>query len=230
MTNSHTILVGYSGSLFENLLKENSKLTSEFIVLEDNNEKCSFLKNFDVRPIKVMTFYEGIEYISNSNDSFKLYLSVSSSPKKRILARNLFKTKNIAFPSIFQESAKISMFSNISKGVYLGDFTTIESNTKINEFSFINSHTHIGHDSNIGRFCLLGGSVIVNGQCLVEDYCFLGSSVTVINGKRIGKGSVIQAGTVITEDIPDFSFVNNNPFKVFPVGILGKEFQIASNN
>ena len=85
-----------------------------------------------------MPFSEGIEYISNSNDIFKLYIGVSSSPKKRILARDLFKTKNILFPPIFQESAKISMFSNISKGIYLGDFTTIESNTKINEFSLYN--------------------------------------------------------------------------------------------
>ena len=49
----------------------------------------------------------------------------------------------------------------------------------------------------------------------------------VINGKKIGKGSVIQAGTCITQNIPPFSFVSGNPLKILPLQILGKKFLVS---
>lgn len=36
----------------------------------------------------------------------------------------------------------------------------------------------------------------------VEDDCWIGSNVTILDGVTIGKGSVIGAGTLVTKDIP----------------------------
>ena len=157
-----------------------------------------FIEKFNIKGLKVISFEDGIKFISNSGKSFEIYISVSSTPKRRLLTKNYFKSKNIIFPSLFQDSSKLSIFSNLKKGIYLGEYTTVESNVKVNDFSFINSHTHIGHDSSIGEFSILGGGVIINGGCKVEEYCMLGSSVTVIMVKH-RRGSVIQAGTCITK-------------------------------
>ena len=42
---------------------------------------------------------------------------------------------------------------------------------------------------------------------VVEDDCWIGSYVTILDGVTIGKGSVIGAGTVVTKDIPKGSIV-----------------------
>lgn len=41
----------------------------------------------------------------------------------------------------------------------------------------------------------------------IEDDCWIGSNVTILDGVTIGKGSVIGAGTLVTKDIPAGSIV-----------------------
>ena len=41
----------------------------------------------------------------------------------------------------------------------------------------------------------------------IEDDCWIGSNVTILDGVTIGKGSVIGAGTLVTKDIPAGSVV-----------------------
>jgi acetyltransferase-like isoleucine patch superfamily enzyme len=41
----------------------------------------------------------------------------------------------------------------------------------------------------------------------IEDDCWIGSNVTILDGVTIGKGSIIGAGTLITKDIPAGSIV-----------------------
>lgn len=41
----------------------------------------------------------------------------------------------------------------------------------------------------------------------VEDDCWIGSNVTILDGVTIGRGSVIGAGTLITKDVPAGSIV-----------------------
>lgn len=41
----------------------------------------------------------------------------------------------------------------------------------------------------------------------VEDDCWIGSNVTILDGVTIGRGSVIGAGTLITKDVSDGSVV-----------------------
>ena len=41
----------------------------------------------------------------------------------------------------------------------------------------------------------------------IEDDCWIGSNVTILDGVTIGKGSVIGAGTLVTKDIPTGSIV-----------------------
>jgi acetyltransferase-like isoleucine patch superfamily enzyme len=48
----------------------------------------------------------------------------------------------------------------------------------------------------------------------VEDDCWLGSEVRVLDGVTIGQGSVIGDGSVVTKDIPSYSIAVGVPAKV----------------
>ncbi|MBD0343801.1 MAG: acyltransferase [Coleofasciculus sp. Co-bin14] len=48
----------------------------------------------------------------------------------------------------------------------------------------------------------------------IEDDCWLGAGVKVLDGVTIGRGSVIGAGAVVTKDIPPFSVAVGVPAKV----------------
>lgn len=41
----------------------------------------------------------------------------------------------------------------------------------------------------------------------IEDDCWIGSNVTILDGVTIGKGSVIGAGTLVTKNVPAYSII-----------------------
>lgn len=89
----------------------------------------------------------------------------------------------------------------------------------------------------IGSFCLLGADVqimdndfhklepegrwsdntpekIGSAPIVIEDNVFLGAGVKVMKGVRIGRNSVVGAGSVVTKDIPGDSIVVGAPARV----------------
>ena len=53
------------------------------------------------------------------------------------------------------------------------------------------------------------------GPCEIGADCWIGANVTILPGcERIGIGSVIGAGTIVTTSVPDFSIVVGNPGRV----------------
>jgi acetyltransferase-like isoleucine patch superfamily enzyme len=49
---------------------------------------------------------------------------------------------------------------------------------------------------------------------IIEDGCWLGNGVIVLDGVRIGSGCVIGAGSVVTRDVPAGSVAVGNPARV----------------
>lgn len=55
---------------------------------------------------------------------------------------------------------------------------------------------------------------VVQKGITIEDDCWIGSNVTILDGVIVGKGSVIGAGTLVTKDIPAGSIVLDKRNKI----------------
>lgn len=55
---------------------------------------------------------------------------------------------------------------------------------------------------------------IESDPVIVEDDVWIGTRAIVMPGIRIGKGSIVGAGAVVTKDIPPYSIVGGNPAKI----------------
>ncbi|GAX37007.1 acyltransferase [Nodularia sp. NIES-3585] len=58
---------------------------------------------------------------------------------------------------------------------------------------------------------------------VIEDDCWLGHGVTVLDGVTIGKGSVIGAGSVVNKDIPPYSVAVGAPIRVIKSRVSKKD-------
>jgi len=65
-----------------------------------------------------------------------------------------------------------------------------------------------GHDSNEIEFNNNSYSVVI------EDDVWIGARAILLSGAHIGKGSIISAGSVVSNNIPPYSIVVGNPARV----------------
>jgi len=49
---------------------------------------------------------------------------------------------------------------------------------------------------------------------IIEDDVWIGLRAIILPGRRIGRGSIVGAGSVITKDVPPYAIVGGNPSKV----------------
>jgi len=83
--------------------------------------------------------------------------------------------------------------------ISIGDDCTICPNVRL-----------IAHDASTKKH--LGYTKI--GMIDIGEKCFLGDSVIVLPGVKIGANSIIGAGAVVTHDIPEGSVAAGNPARV----------------
>ncbi len=106
----------------------------------------------------------------------------------------------------------------IGDRTYIGPYTCISglSNIRIGKDCLIASHSSIyAHNhvfSNPNK--TINHQGFVAKGIVIEDDCWIGTGVRVVDGVNIGKGSVIGAGAVVTKDIPPYSVAVGVPAKV----------------
>lgn len=54
---------------------------------------------------------------------------------------------------------------------------------------------------------------------IIEDDVWIGTRVIILPGKKIGRGAILGAGSVITKDVNPFAIVGGNPAKVIKMRV-----------
>ena len=94
---------------------------------------------------------------------------------------------------ILEDHVDLGASCTIDKGV-TGD-TTIKAGTKID------NQVHIGHDTVIGKKCLIASQTGIAGCVVIEDEVTIWGQVGTNSGITIGKGAVILRQTGVTKSI-----------------------------
>jgi len=71
------------------------------------------------------------------------------------------------------------------------------------------------HPTTIGDNVTIGHAAVLHG-CTIEDQCLIGMGAILLNGVRLGTGSIVAAGTLLPEgmEVPPRSLVMGSPGKV----------------
>ncbi len=149
--------------------------------------------------------------------------------------------------TILGEKCIIGANAIVYAGTVLGDRVFVADGANIRENCQIGSDTIIGRNvtvelnTKIGRFCKIQTAAHITGDCVIEDYVFIGPEVctmndkymgasdkpmlgphfkdycrvganaTILAGITIGKYAVVGAGSVVTKDVPDYEVWVGNP-------------------
>ena len=97
----------------------------------------------------------------------------------------------------------------IRENVVINRATHKGGQTVIGNDNFLMEGAHISHDTKVGNRCVFGYGTKIAGDCLIEDGVIFSSSVIENAKTRVGSGSMIQAGTTFSHDIPPYLICTN---------------------
>ena len=134
----------------------------------------------------------------------------------------------------------------IGKNFYIGRYSQIECDAYIgNNVIFANYVALVGrydhHFQQISMPIALASQIRdidynwkgLNSTIIIEDDVWIGYGAIIMSGIKIGKGSIIAAGSVVTKDITPYSIAGGNPAKFIRYRFTEEEIkshEIGLNN
>ncbi len=165
---------------------------------------------------------------------------VNQEVKQRIL--EVFKTSKIAsfkdgfldkadlYTQTFDIDKNIRLVpggSSVRAGAYIGKNVIIMPPSYVNigayigEETMVDSHVLVGSCAQIGKRIHLSAGVQIGGvlepigSCpnIIEDDCFIGANVVIVEGILIRKKAIIAPGVTLSKSIPIYDIVNSKMLK-----------------
>lgn len=120
---------------------------------------------------------------------------------------------------------------NIEKGAHFGagDKIRIGHNSGLGINCVIPNGSIIGNDVMMGPNCYIFSrnhsfertdipmrkqGYTPDKPVIIEDDVWIGRDVTIMIGRRIKKGSIVAARSVVTKDFPEYSVIGGNPARL----------------
>jgi bifunctional UDP-N-acetylglucosamine pyrophosphorylase/glucosamine-1-phosphate N-acetyltransferase len=129
-----------------------------------------------------------------------------------ILDHCVFRESHIEDGSTLGPFTHLRPHVTVRKGAKIGNFVEAKK-TDLGEGSKANHLSYLG-DAKIGKGVNIGAGTITcnydgvrKAETVIGDSVFIGSDTQLIAPVTVGAGSVIAAGTTVTENVPDDSLV-----------------------
>lgn len=115
--------------------------------------------------------------------------------------------------------------------IVVGSNAVIDGHVRIGSYVKIETGVYIPTHCEIGSYVFIGPRVVLTNDkypqkmreqyrpegAIIEDNVSIGANSTILPGVKIGEGSFIAAGSVVTKDIPPMSLVKGNPGQIEPL-------------
>ncbi|EOT2902271.1 transferase [Clostridium perfringens] len=155
----------------------------------------------------------GIDYLLKNEVDYEVVIAIANYKVKKDIVSKL-KDKGVKYATLVHPSLNLHTSVNIGEGTIIYEGVIISPNVIIGNQVIISPKSGIGHDSIIKDFVSILWNVSISGNDLIEEGVLLGSSSTVIQGKKVGMASIIGAGAVVISDVEKYTINIGVPSRV----------------
>lgn len=116
------------------------------------------------------------------------------------------------WPALVHPTVRLDRASaEVGPGVLLCAGVIGTVNVKLRPFSMVNLSCTIGHEAEIGEGCVLNPTANISGGVVLEEGVLIGTGAQVLQYLRVGKGSTVGAGSVVTKTVAEGTTVVGAP-------------------
>lgn len=102
----------------------------------------------------------------------------------------------------------------LGEGVILCPRATLTCDIHVGHHSALNLFTAVGHDARMGDFCQMHSYSELCGEVVLEDEVLVGTHATILPRGRVGRGSIVGAGSVVVGKVPAGVSVHGSPARL----------------
>ncbi|MCA1707002.1 MAG: NeuD/PglB/VioB family sugar acetyltransferase [Actinobacteria bacterium] len=126
-----------------------------------------------------------------------------SDPRDRARIVSCLDHASIDFPSVVHSTAVVSRHASLGQGTVVGPRTVISVNTVLSEFVTVASGCTVEHDVSVGSYSTLLPASNLCGGATLGDRVSIGTNATVLGGVDVGSDTIVGAGAVVGDDLPN---------------------------
>lgn len=138
-------------------------------------------------------------------------ISIGNNKQRERIAQTL---QSSEFGKAIHSSAIVSKTALVGDGSIITQGCVIQAEAEIGRHVIINTGASVGHECRISDFVHLHPHATLCGNVKVGVGTQIGASTVIIPNLTIGKWCVIEPGTIIVKDIPDYARVSGNPARM----------------
>jgi sugar O-acyltransferase (sialic acid O-acetyltransferase NeuD family) len=131
---------------------------------------------------------------------------------------------DFTFITTVHPSAQIGRGASIGAGTVLMAGTVVNSDSRIGAHCIFNTKASLDHDCVMDDFSSLAPGATVGGVARIGAYSAISLGANMIHGKKIGAHTVIGAGALVLDDIPDYCVAYGVPARVIRKRVEGEKY------
>jgi len=165
-------------------------------------ELIGFVDDTDILQGSVVGGYPVLGYISwltKQEDEIFAVCAIGASKGRKIVIEKL---KNVNFATVIDPTVQMSERIIIGEGSIICAGTILTVDVKLGSHVIVNLDCTVGHDAIICDYVTLYPSVNISGNTLIDECVEMGTGSQIIQGLRIGEGTIVGAGAVVVKELP----------------------------
>ncbi|MFT4733813.1 MAG: sugar O-acyltransferase (sialic acid O-acetyltransferase NeuD family) [Algoriphagus sp.] len=148
------------------------------------------------------------DYQIQENDVFACALGAIQ-PKKKYA--QLILDKGGIFINLVDLQANVRSDVSHLKGVLIFSFVFVSVDVRLSDFVSLQHFSCLGHDANVGEWSHMSSSSTITGFTVLEEEVMLQTAAKVVPRKRVGKGAMVGAGSLVVKNVKAGESVFGSP-------------------
>lgn len=150
-------------------------------------------------------------------------VGVGSVDRPTVRVRLFERLRELGFtlPSVCHVRATVSPTATLGEGTVVFAGAVVNPQAAVGRNVIVNTGAVVEHDCTIGDHVHVAPRAVLGGDVVVEAQAHVGMGAIVLQGRRIGEGTVVGAGAVVNRDLPPHTICVGVPAK--PIRELNDE-------
>ena len=138
-------------------------------------------------------------------EAHDLFVALSYAKINALRAQKCAAAKTLGYTLRSYVSSKATVWEGFEPGenCFILEDNTPQPFVRVGANVTLWSGNHIGHHAVLGANCFITSHVVISGGVQVGDNAFIGVNATIRDHVKIGARSVIGAGSLVLQDVPD---------------------------